>query len=210
MIAFITQIVSYLLSLVEKLGYTGIFIGMTIESSFFPLPSELILIPAGALISQGKMSFSITIFFAILGSIFGALINYVIALSLGRRAIESLVSKYGKVFLISKNELDKTDIYFHTHGEVTTFVGRLLPGIRHLISLPAGFSKMNLNRFCLFTALGAGFWSMILIYAGWLANRHQAFIAKHPILITIFLIIISIIIISSYIIFIRRQSKKSK
>ena len=209
MITFIAPIVAYLLSAVEKLGYIGIFIGMTIESSFFPLPSELVLIPAGALISQGKMSFAITLFSAILGSVFGALINYVLALSLGRRVVNHLVSKYGKVFLINKNELDRTDKYFKTHGEITTFIGRLLPGIRHLISLPAGFSRMDLNRFCLFTALGAGFWSMVLIYAGWLADKHQALIARHPILITISLIVISILIITSYIIFIRRQRKKS-
>lgn len=210
MIPFIASIVAFLLSVVAKLGYVGIFISMTIESSFFPLPSELVLIPAGALISQGKMSFLITLFSAILGSVFGALLNYLLALTLGRRTIEKLISKYGKAFLINTDELDKADKYFHTHGEITTFVGRLLPGIRHLISLPAGFSRMDLNRFCLFTAFGAGFWSLILLYSGWLADRHQAFIAQHPALITVFIIVISIIIIGSYIEFIRRQRRKSK
>lgn len=207
MIPFVASIVLLLLNIVKRLGYTGIFIGMTIESSFFPLPSELILIPAGALISQGQMNFYITISAAILGSVFGALINYVIALSLGRRAIEHLVSKYGKALFISKSELDKTDKYFYAHGEITTFIGRLLPGIRHLISLPAGFSKMNLNRFCLFTAIGAGFWSLVLIYVGWLADKHQAFIATHPILITIFVIIVAISMIALYLLFIRKQRK---
>ena len=178
MIAFIASIVAFLLNIVEKFGYIGVFISMTIESSFFPLPSELVLIPAGALISQGKMSFLITLFSAILGSLFGALINYVIALTLGRRTIEHLISKYGKAFLVNTDELSKTDKYFQTHGEITTFVGRLLPGIRHLISLPAGFSRMDINRFCLFTAFGAGVWSLILLYVGWLADRHQTFIAN--------------------------------
>jgi membrane protein DedA with SNARE-associated domain len=210
MIPFITSIVAFLLSAVGKLGYVGIFISMTIESSFLPLPSELVLIPAGVLISQGKMSFLFTFFSALLGSIFGALINYVLALTLGRRTIERLISRYGKAFLINTEELSKTDKYFKTHGEITTFVGRLLPGIRHLISLPAGFSRMDVNRFCLFTAFGAAFWSLILIYSGWLADRHQAFIAQHPTLITIFIIGISVIIIGSYLAFIRRQRRKSK
>jgi membrane protein DedA with SNARE-associated domain len=205
----VSLIIASLLKIIEKLGYIGIFIGMAIESSFFPLPSELILIPAGALISQGKMSFAITFFSALLGSIFGALINYAIALSLGRKTIESLTLKYGKAFLISKNELDKTDRYFNIHGEITTFVGRLLPGIRHLISLPAGFARMNIKRFALFTALGAGFWSLVLIYTGWLADRHQAFIAQHPVLISVFVLLIAAVIITSYVLFIRKRKKKN-
>lgn len=209
MIAFIASIVAFLLNIVEKFGYIGVFISMTIESSFFPLPSELVLIPAGALISQGKMSFLITLFSAILGSLFGALINYVIALTLGRKTIEHLISKYGKAFLVNTDELSKTDKYFQTHGEITTFVGRLLPGIRHLISLPAGFSRMDINRFCLFTAFGAGVWSLILLYVGWLADRHQTFIAQHPVLITVALIVLSVIILGSYIEFLRHK-KKSK
>ncbi len=208
MISFIASAIAYLLSVVEKLSYTGVFIAMTIESSFLPLPSELILIPAGMLISQGKMNFLLTLFSSILGSLFGALINYTIALSLGRRAVETLISKYGKVLLISRNELDRTDKYFYAHGEVTTLIGRLLPGIRHLVSLPAGFSKMNLEKFVLFTAIGAGFWSIVLIYIGWLADKNQTFIAKHPTLITIFIIFVIIIVIVSYVLFIRRQRRK--
>jgi len=210
MLPFISSVIAIILSVVDKLGYYGIFIGMTIESSFFPLPSELILIPAGALISQGKMNFWITFVSALLGTLFGALLSYVLALSLGRKAFEFLVSKYGKVFLISKDELEKTDKYFSKHGEITTFIGRLLPGVRHLISLPAGFSKMNLERFCLFTAIGASFWSLVLIYVGWLADQHQAFIAKHPVLITIFIVVIAALLILGYIWFaIKRKRKKN-
>ena len=154
MISFIAALVSYLLGVIDKLGYIGIFIGMTIESSFIPLPSELILIPVGALIAQGKMQFSTVFLLALCGSLFGALINYSLSLLLGRRVIEHFVSKHGKAFLISKEELDKTDAYFKSHGEVTTFIGRLMPGVRHLISIPAGFSRINLYKFSLFTALG--------------------------------------------------------
>lgn len=207
MIPFITSLVSLILGIIDKLGYLGIFIGMAIESSFIPLPSELMLIPAGVLISQGKMSFVAVFISGLFGSLVGALINYFLALGVGRRAIEHFVSKYGKFMLISKEELDSTDRYFGKHGEITTFIGRLLPGIRHLVSIPAGFSKMNIYKFSLFTAAGAGFWSLVLIYVGWLTDRHQAWVSQHPILITIFVILISAVIISSYIIFIRKRSK---
>ena len=162
MTGFLSSIISWLLSAIDSLGYIGIFLGMVLESSFFPFPSEIILIPAGALVSQGKMSFIQVFLLALAGSITGALVNYVIALSLGRRGIERLVSKYGKVFFISRNELDKTDRYFENHGQITTFIGRLLPWIRQLISLPAGFSRMKLYKFVLFTGFGAGIWSLIL------------------------------------------------
>lgn len=210
MIGFISQIISSLLSVVERLGYIGIFIGMTIESSVFPLPSELMLIPAGALISQGRMSFLEVFIFGLLGSIFGSAISYFLALILGRKAVEHLASKYGKVILLSKEEMDKTDKYYKNHGEITTFVGRLLPGVRHLISLPAGFAKMKFPRFIFFTSLGAGLWSLVLIYTGWLADRNQNWLAQHPILLTIIIIFVSLIIVFSYILFVKKKEKKSR
>lgn len=205
---FLSQIITVLLGIVSDLGYFGIFIGMTLESSFFPFPSEVILIPAGVLVAQGKMGFIPVLIIAILGSMVGALINYFIAFSLGRKAIEKLVSKFGKVLFISKSELDRTDNYFKNHGQITTFVGRLLPGIRQLISLPAGFSKMHLYRFCLFTALGAGFWSLVLILTGWLAGKNQVWLQQHPIFVTILLIAFCVLIVAAYIVFVKKRKTK--
>jgi len=205
---FLSQIITVLLGIVSDLGYFGIFIGMTLESSFFPFPSEVILIPAGVLVAQGKMGFIPVLIIAILGSMVGALINYFIAFSLGRKAIEKLVSKFGKVLFISKSELDRTDNYFKNHGQITTFVGRLLPGIRQLISLPAGFSKMHLYRFCLFTALGAGFWSIVLILTGWLAGKNQVWLQQHPIFVTILLIAFCVLIVATYIVFVKKRKTK--
>ncbi len=205
---FLSQIITVLLGIVSDLGYFGIFIGMTLESSFFPFPSEVILIPAGVLVAQGKMGFIPVLIIAILGSMVGALINYFIAFSLGRKAIEKLVSKFGKVLFISKSELDRTDNYFKNHGQITTFVGRLLPGIRQLISLPAGFSKMHLYRFCLFTALGAGFWSIVLILTGWLAGKNQVWLQQHPIFVTILLIAFCVLIVAAYIVFVKKRKTK--
>ncbi len=207
--SFLSSIVPPLLSAINSLGYLGIFAGMILESSFFPFPSEIILIPAGALISQGKMSFLPVFLLALAGSWAGALINYYLAFHLGRKGVEKLVSRYGKIFFISRNELDKTDNYFERHGHITTFVGRLLPVVRQLISLPAGFSKMKMSRFLLFTGLGAGIWSLVLIYTGWLADRNSAWLSQNPAWLTAIIIVICIIIIASYILFLRKSKRKN-
>ena len=164
MIEFFSQIVDGLFAIIANFGYLGIFIGMTIESSFFPFPSEVIMIPAGALIASGQMTFFWVFFAGLLGSLVGALINFFLAFFLGRKTINFLILKYGKFFLLGKKGLERSDDYFKNHGEITTFIGRLIPVVRQLISLPAGFSKMNLFKFCLFTSLGAGIWIAILIY----------------------------------------------
>ena len=163
---FFLQFINTIISIIKDLGYWGIFIGMTIESSFIPFPSEVVLIPAGALVSMGQMNFFLVLFFGLLGSMAGAYINYFLALFLGRKTIDFLVGKYGKFLFITKEKLKKTDIYFKKHGEITTFIGRLIFFVRQLISLPAGFAKMNFWKFSLFTALGAGIWTAILIFVG--------------------------------------------
>lgn len=158
---------NFLISIIKDMGYLGIFIGMTIESTIFPIPSELILIPAGALIAQSKMSFPLVLSVAIAGTIFGALINFFFAMFFGRRLVNMLVNKYGKFLFITKKNLAKTDNYFKNHGEITTFAGRLIPVVRHLISLPAGFSRMNTLKFIIYTALGGAISVAFLTYLGY-------------------------------------------
>jgi len=206
--SFFSAIISSILSAINSLGYLGILAGMALESSFFPFPSEVLLVPAGALISQGKMSFLPVFLFALAGSWIGALINYFVAFYLGRKGIEKLVSKYGKIFFISRSELDKTDSYFGKHGQITTFIGRLLPVIRQLISLPAGFSKMKMSRFLFFTGLGAGIWSLILIYAGWLADRNSSWLSQNPAGLAIILVLLCMAIVLSYLLVLRKRSKR--
>ncbi len=167
LLEFFSTLTQNVLLLIKGLGYLGIFIGMAIESSFFPLPSEVILIPAGVLIAKGEMNFFLVFLASIVGSLIGAWLNYFLAMFLGRTTIDFLVGKYGKFLFLSGRELNKTDRYFDKHGEITTFVGRLVPLIRHLISLPAGFARMNFFRFSLFTALGAGLWTLVLIAVGY-------------------------------------------
>ena len=184
-----------LISLVNQLGYIGIFIGMTIESSFFPFPSEVVLIPAGTLVARGEMNFLLVLFFGVLGSMLGAWINYSIALFFGRNAIDALLDKYGKFLFLNKNTLRKTDIYFKKNGEITTFVGRLIFVIRQLISLPAGFARMKFTKFTLYTVLGAAVWSTTLISVGYFFGSNFQPIMK---IVTGILLAVSLIIVLVY------------
>ena len=163
----LNSLISTILSIINTLGYTGIFLGMTLESSFVPFPSEAILVPAGALAAQGKMSLTLIFICGLSGAVTGALINYFLALYLGRTTIDFLVDKYGRIFFLTKKKIKRSDEYFNKHGDITTFVGRLIPVIRQLISLPAGFSKMKLSKFIFFTSLGAGIWTLFLIAVGY-------------------------------------------
>ena len=198
---FLIDLFNSLVLIIGKLGYLGIFLGMMIESTIFPLPSEVILIPAGALIAQGQMSFPAVFLTAVAGTIIGALINFFFAMFLGRKLMNILLHKYGRFLFVTESRLKKVDNYFNKHGEITTFVGRLVPVARHLISIPAGFSRMNVFKFVLYTALGAGIWSAFLIYLGYLFWDRLEWINVHlnsiyiPVLILVLIIVIIYILI---------------
>jgi membrane protein DedA with SNARE-associated domain len=204
------SIIEILVTTISSLDYIGIFILMTVESSFIPFPSEIILIPAGLLVQRQEMALSLVLVAAILGSLAGALINYFLAAHLGRKAINKIIFKYGDLFLINKRNILKAENYFQNHGPITTFVGRLIPVIRQLISLPAGFTRMNLFKFSIYTSLGAGIWAGILIYLGYLFGDNLALIEKNLSFITMSVIFISLILILGYILLKKPKIKQKQ
>ncbi len=151
------------------LGYPGIVFLMALESSFIPFPSELVMPPAGYHIHEGQMSWFGVLGSGLLGCMLGAWANYFLALWLGR----PFFLKYGRYFFIKPESLEKAERFFAQHGEITMFVGRLIPVIRQLISLPAGVAKMNFWKFSFYTALGAGIWMFILAYIGYLVGQNK-------------------------------------
>lgn len=204
--SFIAGIIEHIVSIIGNLGYLGIVLGMFIESSFIPFPSEVILPPAGVLVARGEMTFVIVLLCSIIGSLLGAYLNYYLGRHFGRRVINYLVEKYGKFMLISKNSLDKSDYYFKNHGSITTFTGRLIPAVRQLISVPAGFAMMSLKKFTLYTALGSGIWSAILIYVGILYGNNKENIDSFLSSATIIAILGVILIIVIY--YIKKSNSK--
>jgi membrane protein DedA with SNARE-associated domain len=173
--------INWILATVHDWGYLGIFVLMGLESTVLPVPSEAVLIPAGYLAYEGKMSFSLIVLASTLGSLAGATLNYVFALWVGRPFLE----RWGKYFFVRQELLHKTDAFFRRHGAISTFTGRLIPGIRHLISLPAGLTRMHYGKFAFYTCLGAGIWSLILTAMGWYIGGNEELIRQYLKQITI-------------------------
>lgn len=166
--------VTWLTETIFQLGYPGILALMALESSFVPFPSEVVLPPAGYLAAQGRLNPLGALASGLGGSLLGALINYYIAVALGR----PLLHKYSRYLLIKEASLERAEAFFRRHGEISTFLGRLVPVIRQLISLPAGLARMRLDRFALYTALGAGIWCAVLTAIGWYVGRNAAVVAS--------------------------------
>lgn len=167
MLEWIRDVLALNVDLIAKGGYPGIFVLMAVESSFIPFPSEVVVPPAGYLAAQGRMSLPGVMAASIGGSLVGAWFNYWFATRVGR----PFFHRYGKWFLVSERSLDRAEAFFARHGEIGTFVGRLVPAVRQLVSLPAGMARMNLLRFTLFTALGAGLWCAVLYGIGYSVGK---------------------------------------
>lgn len=155
-------------ALLSNLNYTVIFILMTIESTVIPFPSEVIVPPAAYHAAGGNLNILLVVLFATLGADLGAIINYAAGYFLGRPVIYKFAnSRLGKLCMLSQEKVEKSERYFNEHGRVATITGRLIPGIRQLISVPAGLAKMNFWKFLLYTTIGAGAWNCILAALGW-------------------------------------------
>ena len=174
------EIIQTIVSSVGAWGYPGIFLLMALESSFFPFPSEVVMIPAGYLAYKGEMNLVLAILSGIGGSLFGALFNYWLALKLGR----PFLLRYGKYVLFKEHSLQRMEDFFARHGHISTFTGRLIPAVRQYISLPAGLARMNLAVFSFYTALGAGIWVTILAVLGYSLGHNEAAIRDNLQMIT--------------------------
>jgi len=162
-------LIDSLLAGLLQLGYPGIVALMAMESSVLPVPSELIMPPAGYWAAKGEMNFVLAVVCGTIGSILGALANYFGAHWLGRPFIQRI----GKYFFLSEKALERSEKFFSQHGEISTLIGRLLPVARHLISIPAGIHRMPLPKFIVYTGLGAAVWCTILTWIGYVLGRNE-------------------------------------
>ena len=194
------ELITWLVDTIGVMGYPGIFLLMAMESSVIPIPSEVVMPPAGYLAQQGQMNVWIVILCGTVGSLVGAYANYFAAHYLGR----PLLLKYGKYVWITEEKFAKVETFFHKHGEISTFIGRLLPVIRHLISLPAGLAGMNHLKFSAYTLLGAGIWVTILTWIGYFIGQNQDLILKYSHQALIVVVIFSTILI---VVYVRRHRK---
>jgi membrane protein DedA with SNARE-associated domain len=188
---------------IGSMGYPGLFLLMAMESSLVPVPSELVMPPAGYLAHQGLMNPWIAIVSGTLGSLAGAYANYFGARYLGR----PLILRYGKYFLIPPDKFQKVEKFFLRHGEISTFIGRLLPVIRHLISIPAGLSGMNHLRFSAYTLLGALIWCSILTWIGYEIGRNQELIMAYSKQAVVWAAVGCLLLLAGYILFQRRKAE---
>lgn len=196
----------------ENMNYFSITVLMTIESSFIPFPSEVVIPPAAYIASKpdSHLNIFLVVLFGTLGALIGAFINYGLAIWLGRPIMYKIAdSKFGKLMLLSSEKIQKAEKYFNDHGKTSTFVGRLIPGIRQLISLPAGLARMNLVSFTIYTALGAGIWNTILALLGYIAHGQADLIDKYSHELSyIILGILGLVIVFYVVKFILKKAKK--
>ncbi len=188
------DVINWIVETVHGWGYTGIFVMMFLESSFFPFPSEVAMIPAGYLAHQGKMDIWLAIAAGIAGSLGGALFNYWLAVKFGR----PFLVRYGKYVMFKEETLERMERFFAKHGHVSTFTGRLIPAVRQYISLPAGLARMNIPMFAFYTGLGAGLWVMILAFLGYFIGDNQALLKENLTSITLATLAFVAVVITVY------------
>jgi membrane protein DedA with SNARE-associated domain len=195
------DLINWLVSTIGTMGYPGIFLLMAMESSIIPVPSELVMPPAGYLAFKGQMNPWVAILAGTIGSLAGAYANYYAAHYLGR----PLILKYGRYVLIPPDKFKRVESFFLRHGEISTFIGRLLPVVRHLISIPAGVAGMNHLKFSCYTLLGAAIWCTILTWIGYAIGQNQELIMAWSHRALLWVVVASSLLVAIYIWWHRRQ-----
>ncbi len=204
---------NFITSLLNNLNYPTIFFLMMLESTVVPVPSELVVSPAAYHAAGGNLNMWLVILFATLGADLGATINYVVAYYVGRPVIYRFAnSRLGHLCLLNQEKVEKSEKYFDNHGKLATITGRLIPGIRHLISIPAGLAKMHYGHFLLYTTVGAGVWNIILAALGWYLHTIVPEEQLHDKILEygdyIKYIIIAIVLVAALYFIVKKQIKK--
>ena len=192
------------------MNYASITALMTIESSFIPFPSEVVIPPAvyvaseptSALCATGNypLDVALIVLFGTIGAMLGAVINYLLSMWLGRPIIYKVAdSRVGHLLLLSSEKVQKAENYFNEHGKVSTFIGRLIPGIRQLISIPAGLAKMHFGQFMLYTFLGAFIWNSVLALLGYIAHGQADLINQYSHELSIIILVIVCVVVLYYV-----------
>lgn len=198
------------------MNYWSITALMTVESSFVPFPSEVVIPPAAYVAENPASALAITgnypvdvlliVLFGTLGAVLGAVINYALSVWLGRPLVYKFAdSRVGHALLLSGEKIQKAETYFNDHGRISTFIGRLIPGIRQLISIPAGLSRMHFGQFLLYTAMGAFIWNTVLALLGYIANGQKDMIERYSHELGVAIVIILVAAIVLYAFFHRRK-----
>lgn len=195
------ELLHWIVEFVKSFGYVGIFIMTFVESTFIPIPSEVTMIPAGYLVHQGHMNFGTLMLASTAGTVAGAWLNYWIADRYGR----VLFARYGKYFFMNDHKLTKIEEYFAEHGPISVFTGRLIPGVRHYISFPAGLARMNLRKFFIYTALGGSIWMAILAALGYFIGENEGLL--HEYMLGIKIALLAIVGLGIFLYFKKRKKK---
>lgn len=185
------QVMQWLVAMVDQFGYFGLFFIGMIEA--VPVPAELVVIPAGYLAEQGELNFALVLVASVSGTTCGATLNYWLARRFGR----GLFLRFGRFVMLNDSKLAKLERFFMTHGPVSIFLGRLVPGVRHYLFLPAGLAAMPLRKFIGFTALGALIWNTVLVTLGYHVGKNEALVKHYLPLITkgaaVFIVVVVVI-----------------
>jgi membrane protein DedA with SNARE-associated domain len=180
----------------SHINYGTITLLMAIESSFIPFPSEIVIPPAAWKAAQGDLNVYLVFLFGTLGALIGALFNYYVALFVGRKIIYKLAdTRIANLMLINPSSIEKSEEYFRKHGKISTFIGRLVPAIRQLISIPAGLCKMNMRDFLIYTTLGAMIWNAILAVLGYFLYSQKELLEKYYSELSIGFLILGVLVV---------------
>lgn len=199
-------LIEIITSIILAINYIGILILMALESMIAPIPSELVMPFVGFLVATNKLSLTLSIIFSSLGTLLGSLISYYI----GRIYGDKFVRKFGKYLLLEQAHLQWTEDFFKNHGEKTIFIGRFIPVVRHVISIPAGMGKMHLPKFIIYTLIGGTIWNTFLLFLGYKLAENWELVHKYGSKIDIVVIILIVIVIAWYAFHVIKAFKRNK